>query len=156
MDETDPISQDVLRRARSTSSVERYLALGIDNVLAFLSLYVVVAELPEGFDPGRDPVWAALLGFASFGGYFAYFFVFEWILAATPGKLLFGLRVLTTDGTRCGGWPILVRTATRVLEANPLLFGALPGAIVALRSAARQRWGDHLAGTVVVPRGRGR
>jgi hypothetical protein len=40
----------------------------------------------------------------------------------------------------------------RLLEVNPLLLGDLPAGISIVSSRDRQRIGDRVAGTVVIPR----
>lgn len=90
------------------------------------------------------------LGLSVFGVYFLYYFIFEWLVGATPGKLITGLRVRKLDGSRCGGKAAFIRTVTRLIEANPIFLAGLPAALIAIRSERRQRWGDKLAGTVVV------
>ena len=80
----------------------------------------------------------------------AYFFVFEALWSRTPGKYLFGLRVCQLDGSRCTLRSAMLRTLLRVIEVNPLLFGALPAGIVLLITERKQRLGDILAGTVVI------
>jgi uncharacterized RDD family membrane protein YckC len=56
------------------------------------------------------------------------------------------------DGRPCGVRESLIRTLTRIIEANPLLFGGLPAGIVVMSSERRQRLGDTLAGTIVIKR----
>jgi uncharacterized RDD family membrane protein YckC len=74
----------------------------------------------------------------------------EWLTGRTIGKLLLGIVVVRFDGGRTRFWQILVRTLLRVVEVNPVLFGALPAGVLVLVSPNRQRLGDRLAGTVVV------
>ena len=77
-------------------------------------------------------------------------FLFEGLTGTTPGKFLFGLWVRRVDRRRCSWGQVGVRTATRLLEVNPFLFGALPAGISVLTSGRHQRIGDKWAGTVVV------
>lgn len=77
--------------------------------------------------------------------------LWELLLGTTPGKLLFGCRVLTTDIGRPSARQIVWRNALRVLEVG---FGT-SGWIVTLMMLVmltrnRQRIGDLLAGTIVV------
>ncbi len=88
--------------------------------------------------------------------WFAYFFLSEWLLSATPGKLLAGLTVKTIDGGRINSRQAGIRTLLRIVEVNPFIVGALPAAICVLVTQRRQRIGDVLAGTVVVRRARSR
>ena len=49
--------------------------------------------------------------------------LFEWLVGATPGKLLLRQRVVQTTGTACRLWPAILRAALRPVDA--LLFGAV-------------------------------
>ncbi|HXM50407.1 MAG TPA: RDD family protein [Pyrinomonadaceae bacterium] len=84
--------------------------------------------------------------------YLSYFFIFEMLWSRTPGKFMQGLVVRNIDGTRSSLKSHLIRTISRVLEANPILFGGIPAGIAIFASAKKQRIGDSLAGTVVVSR----
>lgn len=86
--------------------------------------------------------------------YFAYYFLFEAAISRTPGKLLTGLVIVRKDGTRATIRDAAIRTAFRVLEVNPALFGGLPAALSIISSVDHQRFGDKVAGTIVVPPGR--
>lgn len=77
-----------------------------------------------------------------------YSAAFEWLLAATIGKLLMGVRVVQTDGTKCSLIVAVVRNASRVVDFLPAFY--VLGILVAHRSSRRQRLGDRWAGTVVV------
>ncbi len=133
-----------------TTRPPRYGAAVIDQGLAFWSLFFVGSHLPQWFSTKRSDAMSIVIGLAAFAVYFLYFFLFEWLLCATPGKLITGLTIRQTDGSRPGVKSALIRTLTRLIEVNPLLLGAIPAAIIVLRSSRRQRWGDRLAGTVVV------
>ncbi len=52
---------------------------------------------------------------------------------------------------KLGGWKTaVIRTLSRIIEVNPVLFGAIPAALVLLASERKQRLGDMLAGSIVV------
>lgn len=79
---------------------------------------------------------------------FAYFSAWEGALATTPGKRVFGLRVVRAgDGRPCGPPAALVRTLLRIVDN--ILF-SLPGLVAIVSSPRRQRIGDRVAGTLVV------
>jgi len=124
------------------SSKKRMLAVGIDSSLATV-LSLIAAGMANSF--GDTAVITALCS-----AHLAYFFVFEALWSRTPGKYLFGLRVCQLDGSRCTLRSAMLRTLLRVIEVNPLLFGALPAGIVLLITERKQRLGDILAGTVVI------
>ena len=77
----------------------------------------------------------------------AYFSVFEWLFSATPGKLIFGMRVVMLDGNPCTFRAALVRALWRLIDG--LIFGLIAYSSMK-RSPLRQRNGDKHAGTVVV------
>jgi len=124
------------------SSKKRMLAVGIDSSIATV-LSLIAAGMVNSF--GATAVITALCS-----AHLAYFFVFEALWSRTPGKYLFGLRVCQADGRRCTLRSALLRTLSRVIEVNPILFGALPAGIMLLFTKRKQRLGDLLAGTVVI------
>lgn len=63
----------------------------------------------------------------------------------TPGKRLFGLRVVTLDGSPLSLGKCLTREAIRYVD---MLF-IVPGLLACLLTSKRQRLGDLLAGTMV-------
>src|SRR6185503_6550466 len=123
------------------ASKARIIAFIIDNLIAcFASL------LTAGLIKSNNPI---LTGGVLTVSYLGYFFIFESVCSRTPGKFLQGLVVRKEDGTLCQLKDHLTRTLTRILEANPILFGGIPAGIAIFSSARKQRWGDSLAGTVV-------
>ena len=77
----------------------------------------------------------------------SYFGLFEWLLGATPGKLILRLRVVQVNGMPCRLGPAVVRGIARFVDG---LFFALPALISMRRSNLNQRRGDHWAATLVV------
>ena len=120
----------------------RHLAAVMDNVLAMV-LAVVAAK---SIDDGR-PILQALALVVVF---LAYYLVFELLFSRTLGKFVTGLVVVELDGRRCTWQHVLIRTAFRLLEVNPLFLGGLPAAIRIIFSEHHQRFGDRLAETLVV------
>ena len=123
---------------------DRFFAAVCDNVLAFIVAALIAAAI--GTLGELIPTLVMVVA------YFAYFLVTEGVLGTTPGKLLCGLRVKTLSGGRCTWRHAAIRTACRLIEVDPILLGGLPAGIVILTTSRRQRLGDLLAGTVVVPR----
>jgi uncharacterized RDD family membrane protein YckC len=78
---------------------------------------------------------------------FAFYFIFESAVGATPGKLATGLRVLKKDGGRCTIGAAFVRNLLRFVDALPFLY--LFGALFVSLTPYKQRLGDLAAGTVV-------
>ena len=124
-----------------TKSRPRLIAMAVDNVLAGILAFVLSAKLPLPNDAVRDIVLLTL--------YLAYYLVPEAIWGRTPGKRLCHLLIRRVDGCAAGWKESAIRTAARVVEVNPFLFGALPGALAVAWSQRHQRFGDMLARTVV-------
>jgi uncharacterized RDD family membrane protein YckC len=127
------------------ASKDRFLAAICDNLLSIITAVVVASFLSGSTDVVR--------GSAFVGTYLAYYLLSEGLLGATPGKMVFGLRVRRLSGESCTWLQAGIRTLLRVIEVNPVLLGALPAGIVILATKRKQRLGDMLAGTVVVSSG---
>lgn len=126
------------------ASKARIFAFIIDSLLACL-----ISIVAAGLIHTENPI---LGGTVVCTTYLAYFFVFEMLWSRTPGKFMQGLVVRNIDGTRCNLKSHLIRTLSRILEANPILLGGIPAGIAIISSERKQRIGDALAGTVVVSR----
>ena len=120
----------------------RYIAANIDGLFAAVCMLIALKANP--LDYRFLHIAVAILAVL------AYYFISESLFSRTPGKFLMGLVVRKFDGGKCGWREAAIRTAFRVLEVNPLLFGALPGSVLILISRNRQRLGDKVADTVVV------
>ena len=123
----------------------RLFAAMFDNVIATLVCIPLAAKLP-------GPLSATARGVILVVIYLGYFFVQEAAWGATLGKRIFGLRVVQLDGRTAGWVASLWRTLLRLLEVNPVLFGAIPGGLAVTWSKRKQRLGDMLARTVVIRR----
>jgi len=127
------------------ASKARLIAAFIDHLIAFALMMLAVAFVPESL-----PLVNATLCFLI---YLAYFVVLEGLWSRTFGKFFQGLMVRKVDGTVCDWKAALIRGGLRLIEVNPLLLGGLPAGLVIIASARKQRIGDLLAGTLVVPNG---
>lgn len=125
------------------ASKARLLALFIDHLIAFALMMLAVAFVPESL-----PLVKAVCFFFI---YLAYFVVLEALWSRTLGKFVQGLVVRKLDGSRCDWRAALIRGSLRIFEVNPLLLGGLPAGLVIIATSRKQRIGDLLAGTVVVP-----
>src|SRR5437763_6669152 len=76
-----------------------------------------------------------------------YFTLLEALFGLTVGKALAGLRVVNREGGPPRFAAVVLRNLLRPIEAWS--FTAWLGGLVILRSAHRQRIGDHLAGSLV-------
>jgi uncharacterized RDD family membrane protein YckC len=139
-----PRDAPVLCTALSTSNtvVPRYIAALMDNLLAML-----IAVLAAKFVGFGMPI---LQGAIAVVVYLGYYFIPELLFSRTFGKFVTGLVVVGVEGERCCGRQIAMRTAFRLLEVNPLFFGAIPAALSILFSRYHQRFGDKFAETLVV------
>lgn len=128
---------------RGVSGPDRYLSALFDHVFAFLIAFVIATL----FGDDRRNVWA---GVSAVSAYVLYFLLGEGMFSSTPGKAMFGLRVVTLQGQACGLIRAMTRTLTRFIEVNPILLGGLPAAALIVFTPRRQRLGDLIARTVVV------
>jgi uncharacterized RDD family membrane protein YckC len=76
---------------------------------------------------------------------FGYFTLFHFLVGQTPGKMLVGIRVETTEGQPLTFGHAFLRSAGGLLQLMPLGLGYL----AALFSAEGRGWNDRLAGTRV-------
>jgi uncharacterized membrane protein SpoIIM required for sporulation/uncharacterized RDD family membrane protein YckC len=88
-----------------------------------------------------------LAGFALSWGYFVFFEALS--DGQTPGKKMFGLRVVQDGGYSISFSASAVRNLVRVLDAQPGFFYFV-GMATAIFSRTSKRVGDHVAGTIVV------
>ena len=143
----------------------RFAAVLVDTLVLFgllilvIGVYVFVLASQGKIDPS-DPGAAQELSrqiaasdlpvnLLFFAALFVYYVLLEALLAASVGKLVFGMRVVMRDGSRATGLAVLLRNLVRIPEAM-LLY--IPAAISCVASPERQRLGDHVARTVVVRR----
>lgn len=82
----------------------------------------------------------------------AYFPVTEGLWGQSLGKLITGLVVVDERGEKPGIVRAILRTLMRLVEVNPLLMGGVPAGIAVAVSKERQRLGDMLARTWVIPK----
>ncbi|MFC4358569.1 RDD family protein [Halobium salinum] len=80
--------------------------------------------------------------------FFAYFVLLEGLRGTTPGKQLFGLRVVRLDGGPCDLRAAAIRNVLRLVDWLPA--GYLLGAVLLYVTDDTQRLGDLAAATVVV------
>lgn len=82
-------------------------------------------------------------------GWLAVFVVLQGLTGGSPGKLLFGLRVVDQHGAKIGIGKSLGRTLMWIVDAAPWII-PLVGPIAAVTSSGHRRVGDLAAGTYVV------
>ncbi len=140
---------------RPASLQERFSAFFTDSFIFFYLLGVwvfVLKYLTTG--NWRDPLSVQgtgrmLLGTTALALHFLYFFFFEGVLTATPGKLLGGLSVRKKSGGTPSLIAIVIRNLLRLID-YPFFFITGVGLMEATKN--HQRLGDLLSGTIVVRR----
>lgn len=79
-----------------------------------------------------------------------YYLLLEGFTGYTVGKYLVRIQAVREDGRPPGFVKSLIRTLLRIVETNPLFFGAIPAGICALATKKKQRLGDMAANTYVL------
>lgn len=124
--------------------------LGVFTLLAILYSALAGGGLINGLDRVFGSwVMAAMYlgGFALSWGYFVFFEALS--DGQTPGKKMFGLRVVQDGGYSISFGASAVRNLVRVLDAQPGFFYFV-GMASAIFSRTSKRVGDIVAGTIVV------
>ncbi|MEI6233605.1 MAG: RDD family protein [Planctomycetota bacterium] len=80
--------------------------------------------------------------------FMVYFTLTEWLLGATLGKFVMGLRVVSDNGMRPTFWAAAVRNTVGLLERQPMMI--IVSFPMVVFSPRRQRLGDLLSRTIVV------
>jgi len=126
---------------------------GIANILdqIFLVLFIILLSMPlQSLAPlvGEILVDAILIlaVFVVQFGYFAYFEITR--QGQSPGKRVFGIRVISATGGRLTLADVLMRNVLRMIDFLPFAYGV--GAAVAFFDPYRRRLGDIAADTIVV------
>jgi uncharacterized RDD family membrane protein YckC len=126
----------------------RFIAWLIDALIVFMTSAAILTVLSLAM--------FAFPGFASALGFIIWFLV-DWGYAIaletawsgqTMGKRILGLRVIQESGVRIGFYQAVLRNLARAFDRLPLFY--LVGGVAALFSNSHQRFGDMLAGTLVV------
>jgi uncharacterized RDD family membrane protein YckC len=109
-----------------------------------VSLESAIERISDGsgtVDILPDMIWICLM--------WAAIVVSTGVWGSTPGKWLFGVRVVRTTLRPCGIFAALLRELLMFLDA-PQLLTALPGLLCFLATENGQRIGDLAAGTLVI------
>ncbi|HUQ29863.1 MAG TPA: RDD family protein [Usitatibacter sp.] len=126
----------------------RAVAIIIDMIVLGIIGWILAMftgmSTPEGFN---------LVGGPAFLWFFiglAYYVVMEKQWGGTLGKLALGLRVVKEGGGPIDWGTSIIRNILRIVDG---FFFYLVGAIIVWTSKKRQRLGDIVAHTLVVPKG---
>lgn len=138
-----PVPQDVLGRRCAAAAIDLVLLLGL-----FIVLGLTIGE--RSAEGGSVSLYLTGPGtILYFVLVFLYYFALEAALGQTLGKLVLGLRVVRTDGSRPSILAIAVRTLLRAVDFLPFMY--VVGLIILLATAPRRRrLGDIAARTRVV------
>ncbi len=135
----------------------RFLAISIDTLIqgilyviffftaAVLASQLTRVELPREVNDGLAIVVIIALFLIQFG----YFLFFEIIMnGQTPGKRLFGLRVIKDNSYPLSPLDAVIRNLVRIIDFFPLAYGV--GVITMFTNTRAKRLGDFAASTIVV------
>jgi len=129
---------------RAAGPVARALAYSIDLLLRGAVIFVLSIVL-------------SVTGRFGMGMFMIVIFLMEWFYPVlfevyrngeTPGKRMFGLRVVNDNGTPVGWGPSLVRNLLRTVDFMPSFYAF--GMVSMLLNRDFKRLGDLAAGTIVV------
>jgi uncharacterized RDD family membrane protein YckC len=120
------------------------------QVVAGIGLGVALALAASAGVPGTPLVIILLV--SAFLLVFAYPALFEALWRGrTPGKAVFGLRVVTNEGAPIGFRHAAIRSALSLVDQIGLfILGPVPGVVSIFLSPSNQRLGDVVAGTIVL------
>lgn len=115
-------------------------------VAGLVAAYVVTGQLiPRGPSAAVTGVFVMITAVLAW----SYFIVLEWLWEGqTLGKRMFGLRVISADGSPAGFTAVLIRNLVRIVDFLPAFYGV--GLLAIVVSSRSQRLGDLAAGTFVV------
>lgn len=141
----------------------RFVAWVLDSILISIGLFLLlIVLLSLVYIIGND--FGFLSSMVDFGlisiviltlvfgfVFFAYYAVCEWLMnGQTPGKRSVNIRTVMAGGFSLTFTAIAIRNVFRVLDSIPMLW------FIPLISPNSQRFGDMVAGTIVVVEGRSR
>ncbi|HEX8849209.1 MAG TPA: stage II sporulation protein M [Gemmatimonadaceae bacterium] len=141
--------------SRAAAAIVDQIIIGLSivaifMVVAFLFAMVTGGDIGKGFEAVFGSWAAAVMIFAMFALSWGYFVFFEALAdGQTPGKKMFGLRVVQDGGYSISFGASAVRNIVRILDAQPGFFYVV-GMVSAVFSRTSKRIGDHVAGTIVV------
>ncbi len=145
---------DTTLTLETPEGIELHLSLAGPVVRAYAAL---VDLLIRGLVFALVGLGLSVFGRMGIGLALLAFFLMEWFYpvyfevrhqGATPGKRLFGLRVVNTDATPVGLGGSMIRNLLRSVDILPGLYTV--GLLATLFSRHFQRLGDTVAGTVVI------
>lgn len=85
----------------------------------FLGIFLAIIGNIEFLDSGAFELISQLLGLVVL---FFYYFCFELLFAATPGKLITGTRVISRTGDKLDAGTVALRSVIRFVPFEPFSF----------------------------------
>ncbi|MFT5469999.1 MAG: putative RDD family membrane protein YckC [Verrucomicrobiales bacterium] len=152
--QTNEIAEGVEIRLRVAGPALRGFALLLDVIFSSAALLIFAIAL-QALVLISPEIYQGLVMLFWFAVMWLYFTIFEGSkLGATPGKLIFGIRVVQTSGARMTWNQSIIRNVIRFIDQMPAVGMVLPlyfiGLVSCMCSRNFQRLGDLAAGTVVV------
>src|SRR5258708_11559626 len=145
---------DEVRTAEKTRLTYRIAGVGSRFLAWFVDMLIIGGLIFAGafmfiaYDIALEGFGAALATLWSFAVQWGYFIIFEWRWQGqTPGKRIFGIRVIQWRGTAITFDQSALRNILRIADFIPV--GYLVGFLVAMANRENRRLGDLAAGTLV-------
>ena len=141
------VQQDMAIAAPNGAGVGvRAIASIVDMIVLGIVGYVVALETggmtDDGFQLSGGPFFLVMLI------WLVYYVVLEALWGGTIGKMLTGLTVVrAVDGAKISWSESTIRNVMRIIDG---ILGYLVGAIAIWTSERHQRFGDRVAGTLVL------
>ncbi len=133
----------------------RFMATMVDSLI--LVLLFVLGTVAGGFlTNAADALidgsagWiAAIFTLITFLIFFGYYVIFETVWnGQTPGRRMYGLRVVDLEGVPIGLTAATIRNLVRLIDFLPVFYGL--GVVVMFINSQSRRLGDLAAGTIIV------
>lgn len=132
---------------------KRFVAHLVDLIIVFIIFYVIGMQVAgevggvtrEGFSLEGTPALVTMG--LSFVASLGYFMLTEGRNGQSFGKLVTGIKVVSSDGSPCSMRQAFIRNFLRLIDG---LFFYFVGVILIARSDRNQRLGDRIAETVVI------
>ena len=127
----------------------RALARSIDALIQLAALFALLVILGIVVSGSSVGIVLAIVGVAAV--VIGYPILCEVLMrGGSPGKAVFGLRVVTLEGGPSGPWHAFIRSLLGVIDFLIPFPGGLCAVTSSLLSPQSQRLGDHVAGTIVL------
>ncbi|SRR5258708_31402526 len=137
--------------------VERRILAGFVDTLLWLIIFIIAAHFfgtSQVINSGGDINYSTNLTGWPFLIFIicnlSYFVLLEELYGATLGKMLFGIKVVSENGSKITIKQSLYRNLLRIVDGFPYIIPNLVGLVVLSTNDKKQRIGDRVAKTLVV------